>query len=116
MDGSSGATQNPALTAPEEGVGEGHRVADDEADGGEATGADPSEEAPPPVHVLFELAEGQRPAVASVLDVGPIAQQHRAGADDIAEGDVRLRRAAPPAAAGILVATAVHQYIIRGSA
>ena len=34
----------------EEGVGERHRVADDEADGGEATGADPSEQGPPPLH------------------------------------------------------------------
>ena len=63
----------------QEGVGKGHRVADDEADGGAAMGVHPSEEAPPPVHVLLELAEGQRAPVASVLQVGPIAEQYPNG-------------------------------------
>ena len=96
-------------------VGEGHRVADDEADGREATGAHPSQEVPPPVRALLQPAEGQRFPASGMFDVGPLAQQHRAGADDVAQCDVgcrRRRRAGRRHPRG----EGRHQYIIRGSA
>ena len=55
------------------------RVADGETDGGEPAGAGAAEPGPPPLHAPLQLAEGQRPPVTGVLDVGPIAQGHRAG-------------------------------------
>ena len=53
------ATQKPALTAPGRRP-RTPRVADDEADCGQATGPEPAEQGPPPVHALLQLTEGQR--------------------------------------------------------
>ena len=97
MEGSSGATQKPALTAP--------RKASANSMGSSTTrpmvvrprARTPPEQGAPPLHALLELAEGQRSSGPSVLDVGPVAQQHRAGADEVAQSDVGSGAAAAAA-------------------
>src|ERR1700722_14326203 len=78
----------PGGHGPEEGVREGHGVADGETDGAEAPGTGVAEQGPPALHAPLELTEGQRPPVTGVLDEGPLSERHRAPANDITQREV----------------------------